>query len=70
MDGLDRWFSHGLGWWLLVGALAAWIIFGWVRGEWRRWEAKRRRRAFDEREKRRWQGHRRDPESASRIDRK
>ena len=70
LETLDAWFRHGQGWWLLVGGVAAWIIYGGMRGAWRRWDAKRRRRAFVAREERRWQGHRRERGSVGRIDRK
>lgn len=41
-------------------AVALWLLIGWGRGQLAAWRARRRRRQFDQRELRRWEGHRRE----------
>jgi hypothetical protein len=70
LSGIDSLLRSPEALWLLFAAVSAWVVLGWGRRSWRRWDAKRRRRAFDAREERRWQGHRRGSGSLGRIEKK
>lgn len=65
---IDQAIRSDMGLWLLCAAFAIWIAIGWSRRWWQRFQSKRRRKAFDSREMRNWQGHRRESSKGSRLD--
>jgi hypothetical protein len=68
VEKVDQAVRSNTGLLLLCGAVAIWIVYRWLRGGWLRYQSNRRRKAFDSRKERNWQGHRRESSEVTRLD--
>ena len=60
MDAINDFLWSWTSVWVMCGLYGAWMFVAWARGAWRKFDARRRVKAFQSKEQRKWEGHRRD----------